>query len=137
MDIRHRVDAYDEQSLFENESSSPSTDAPVSRSHVRLGSLDNIIHLGSYAEKLSKDIRLEDLQNLLTTFFRLNRMFDANLEGSTISGLKVGITYNYWQTAHACTGGPLPRVTGHVRLPRDSGEEDGPPSRHNFLAWIR
>lgn len=91
MNIRHRVDAYDEQCLFGNESSGPSTDAPVSRSHVRLGSLDNIIHLSSYAKKLSKDIHLEDLQSLLTTFFRLNRVFCADLEGGTISGLKVGI----------------------------------------------
>jgi len=91
VNIHHRVDAYDEQCLFENESSGPSADAPVSRSHVRLGSLDNTIHLGSYAKRLSQDIRLQDLKNLLATFFHLNRVFDADSENSTISKLMVGM----------------------------------------------
>ena len=114
MNIRHRVDAHDEQCLFENDHSGPSTDASVSRSHVRLGSLDNPIHLSSYAKKLSKDIHLEDLQNLLVMFFRLNRVSNADLEGGVISRLKVGITYKHKQTAHNCSGGPLPRVTNHI-----------------------
>ena len=136
MTIRHRVDAYDEQCVFEDESSGPDTDASISRSHVRLGSLDNTIHLSSYAKKLSGDICLRDLRDLLTLFFRLNHVFNADWEDSAISELKVGLTRMYWQSVHARPGGPLPRITGHVRLPRDSDKEDGPPSRHGFLARI-
>ena len=134
--IRHRVDTYDEQCLFENESSGPSTNAVISRSHVRLGSLDNMIHLSSYAKKLSRDIGLRDLRNLLAMFFRLNRVFNSDLEDGTISELKVGTTFICWQNVHTRSGNPLPRTTGHIRLPGNSGEEDGPPPRHDFLAWI-
>jgi len=87
MNIRYRVDAYDEQCLFDNESPGPDTDEPTICSHIKLGSLDEIIHLGSYAKKLSKDICLQDLQKLLTTFLRLNHVFDA--EDNVISDFKV------------------------------------------------
>lgn len=87
MNIRYRVDAYDERQLFGSESSGPSTDASIRRSHVRLGSLDNMIHLGSYAKKLREDLRLQDLQGLLTTFLRLSRVFSA--EDGAVSELKV------------------------------------------------
>ena len=53
MNIRYRVDAYDEQHLFKNKRSGPGADASISHSHVRLGLLDNIVHLGSYAKKLT------------------------------------------------------------------------------------
>ena len=135
MNIRYRVDAYDEQQLFEDESSGPSAEASVSRSHVRLGSLDNVIHLGSYAKKLSKDIRLQGLRKLLTTFLRLSRVFSA--EDSAIPELKVCVMCVFRQSTHVHAGGPLSCVTGHIRLSRDSDEEDGPPSCHNLLAWIR
>ena len=77
MNIRYQVDAYDDQCLFNDEDSGPNTNEPTIRSHIRLGSLDKIIHLGSYTKKLRKDIDLEDLQKLLTTFFRLNRLSDT------------------------------------------------------------
>jgi len=134
MNIRARVDAYDEQCLFENKRSGLGADVSISHSHVRLGSLDNIVHLGSYAKKLGKDIRLQDLQGLLTTFLRLNRVFSAG--DSMVPGLEVGLSYIRQQSAHAHIGGPLSCVTGHIRLPRDSNEEDGPTSCNDFLAWI-
>ena len=60
-------------------------------SHVRLGSLDKIIRLGSYAKKLGVDIHLQDLQNLLTKFLRLNRM--PATEDTDVSGFEVCSIY--------------------------------------------
>ena len=112
MDIRSRVDAYDEQRVFEDKKPGHGANAPVSRSHVRLGLLDNIVHLGSYAKKLGKDIHLQDLQKLLTAFLRLNRVFKA--KDNATSELEVGVTYICRQSAHACIGGPLSCITGHI-----------------------
>lgn len=88
MNIRYRVNAYDEQRLF-NEHLDLDTNAVARSSHVQLGSLDNIIHLSSYAVKLSKDIHLQDLQNLLTKFLRLNRVLGIGDSG--VSSLRVHV----------------------------------------------
>ena len=69
--IRYRVEAHDKQSSFNSADSGLDADVSV-RSHVQPGSLDNIIHLKSYAKKLNADINLQDLQQLLTMFLRLN-----------------------------------------------------------------
>ena len=90
MNIRYRVDAYDEQHLFNDESFGLDANGSIIRSHVQLGSLNNIIHLSSYAKKLNKDIHLRDLRKLLTTFLRLNRIFDA--KDNVISDFKVCMT---------------------------------------------
>ncbi|KAF9784788.1 hypothetical protein BJ322DRAFT_1109498 [Thelephora terrestris] len=86
MDIRYRVNAYDEQCLF-YKNVEPDINTVTHRSHVQLGSLDNIIHLSSYATKLRKDIHLQDLQKLLTEFLHLNRAL--NVKNSEIPGLQV------------------------------------------------
>ena len=93
MSIRYRVDAYDEQCLFDDTDSSLSADVTITRSHIRLGSLDKIIHLSSYAKKLSTDIHLQNLQALLTAFFRLNHVIDT--EESAISSFEVRTTYTH------------------------------------------
>ena len=93
MNIRYRVDAYDDECSFDDVGPGPNTDASVTRSNVRLGSLDKIIHLSSYAKKLSIDIHLQDLQSLLATFLRLNRVPEA--EGSAISSFEVRISYAF------------------------------------------
>jgi len=122
MNIRYRVDAYDEQCLFDDESSGLNADESVVRSHVQLGSLEKIIHLGSYAKKLGNDICLQDLQKLLTTFLHLNHVFDV--EDNAISDFKVCDLRICWWSAHACIGGPLSCIAGHIRLPGDSNKED-------------
>ena len=76
MNIRHRVDVYDEQQLFST-GSSLDANTPVTRSHIRLGSLDGIIHLCSYAKKLCEDLDLQNLQNRLSTFLHINHVFNA------------------------------------------------------------
>ena len=88
MNIRYRLDAYDEYCMFNDGlPSDPRADESITRSHVRLGSLDNIIHFVSYAKMLSKDIGLRDLRALLTTFLRLNHM--PNPTDNAISGSEV------------------------------------------------
>ena len=135
MKIRYQVDAHDEQHLFKNESPDLNADLSVIHSHVRLGSLDKIMHLGSYAKKLGKDIHLQDLQELLAAFLRLNRVLDAKHD--QISRFKVCMTSVCWQSIHVyVAGGPLSCIKGHVRLSGDCDEESGPPSHHGFLAWI-
>lgn len=85
MNIRYRVNAYDEQSLF-NENPGPDTNTVAHCSHVRLGSLNKIIHLSSFAKKLSKDIELQDLRTLLAKFLRLNHIL--SVDNNEISGLQ-------------------------------------------------
>ena len=88
MSIRYRVDAYDEQCSFDDDTNlGLNADAPVTRSHVRLGSLDKTIHLGSYAKKLGIDIHLQGLLALLVAFLRLNHVI--NIEENVLSGFKV------------------------------------------------
>lgn len=112
MDVRYRVNAYDEQSLF-NENSRPDTDMVAHRSHVRLGSLNNIIHLSLYAQKLNKDIKLQDLQTLLKKFLHLNRIL--SVDNREVSGLQVhGYLHVHWLSAHTRTGGSLSRFAGDV-----------------------
>lgn len=89
MNIRYRVDAHDEQCLFENGGPHLSTDPSAIHSHTRLGSLDGIMHVSSYAKKIRKDIHLQDLQKLLATFLRLGVVFDA--KDNAISGFKVSV----------------------------------------------
>ena len=93
VNIRYRVDAYDDECLFDDVGSGPDADASVTRSNVRLGSLDKIIHLGSYAKKLSIDICLQDFQSLLAAFLRLNHVPEA--EASAISSFEVRISYAF------------------------------------------
>ena len=112
MNIRYRVDAYDEQRLFKNERSGPGADASVSHSHVWLGWLDNIVRLGLYAKKLSKDICLQDLQRLLTTFLHHNHVF--NTRDVATAELKAGVMCTCQKSAHVHIGGSLSRVAGHV-----------------------
>ena len=113
MNIRYRVDAYDEQCLFDDDANlSLNANTPVTHSHVRLGSLDNTIHLSSYAKKLSIDIRLQGLQALLVTFLHLNHVID--IEENVISGFKVCDLHLYRQNTHAHAGGPLSCATGHI-----------------------
>ena len=84
MNIRYQVDAYDEKCLFNDKASSDAdSGGPIARSHVCLGSLENIIHLGSYTKKLGKVINLQTL----TTFLRLNRVISVGEH--TISSFKV------------------------------------------------
>jgi len=90
MNVRYRVDAYDELCSFGDASSDVDANAIIIRSHIRLGSLDKIIHLSSYAKKLSVDVRLPDLQTLLVKFLRLNRVLDT--ESDDISSFKVRVT---------------------------------------------
>ncbi|KAF9789540.1 hypothetical protein BJ322DRAFT_1177836 [Thelephora terrestris] len=102
MNIRYRVNAFDEQCLF-NGNLDEDTDAIAHRSHVQLGSLDSVIHLSSYAKKLGKDICLQDFQKILTTFLYLNRIL--NDKASEISGSRVvpchvlRVTYDCQETA--------------------------------------
>ena len=113
MSIRYRVDAYDEQCSFDDDANlALDANAPVTCSHVRLGSLDKTIHLGSYAKKLSIDIHLQGLLALLVTFLRLNRVIDT--EENVLSSFKVCDLCFCWQNTHACIGGPLSRATGHI-----------------------
>lgn len=135
MNIRYRVNAYDEQRLF-NGNLDLDTDTVAHGSHVRLGSLDNIIHLSSYAIKLRKDIHLQDLQNLLTKFLRLNRVLGVGDSG--VSGLRVCVLpARLLLRAHTRTGGSLSCIAGYVRLPGDGNKENRPPPCHNLLAQIR
>ena len=108
--IRYRVDAYDEQCSFD-QGSDVNTDTSV-LSHVRLGSLDNIMHLSSYAKKLNKDISLCDLPNLLTKFLLLSNVL--NRKEIDISYFKVCLTCFCWQSAHIPVGGSLSRIAGHI-----------------------
>jgi len=88
MSIRYCLDAYDEYSMFGDiPNFDPHTDESLAHPHVRLGSLDKTIHFSSYAKKLSKDIGLHDLQEVLTTFLRLNRIINAT--NDTISNFEV------------------------------------------------
>ena len=88
MSIRYRVDAHDEQHLFnETANSGFDADPSVTHSHVRLGSLDKTIHLSSYAKKLNIDICLEGLEGCLVTFLHLNHAID--IEESAMSSFKV------------------------------------------------
>lgn len=119
--IRYRVDAYDEQCLFDEARASPNTNESIVRSHIRLGSLDKAIHLGSYSKKLVSDIHLQDLQALLTTFLRLNHVF--NTKDDAISYFQVCATCVCWESALTCVGGPLPCVAGYVQLSGDGNEE--------------
>ena len=77
MNTRYYLDVYDEYCLFNDGlSSGLNANEPFTHSHVWLGSLSKIMHFGLYAKKLSVDIGLHDLQALLTTFLRLNHVFD-------------------------------------------------------------
>jgi len=96
VNVRSRLDAFDEYCAFNNGlSHGPSVDEPVARSHVRLGSLDKIIHFGSLAEILSKHIGLRDLRATLATFLRLNRV--PNATENVISTAEVRTVHLYNQ----------------------------------------
>jgi hypothetical protein len=82
MSIRYQVDAQDEQCLFGDKSSALDTDANIIHSHVRLGSLDGVIHLSSYAKKLEKDIHLQGLQDILIKFLHLNCVLNMECDAS-------------------------------------------------------
>ena len=87
MDVRSRVDAYDEQHLFGKTDPYLNADTAVVHSHVRLGSLDKVMHLRTLAETLSADIHLENLQQLLATFLHLNNVL--NTESKDLSRFQV------------------------------------------------
>ena len=85
MGIRYQVDAYDEEHLFNNKAShNPDTGTPTTCSHVQLGSLKKVIHLGSYAKMLGEAI---NLQALLIPFLRLSHVIGVGVH--TASGFKV------------------------------------------------
>ena len=118
MSVRYQVDVYDEQHSLNDTSTTLDANtlasAAPSPSHVRLGSLNNILHLGSYAKKLSIDIHLDNFQELLSRFFFLNRVFGARDEMMAPDS-KVCIAHAYVSRAlilHA--GGSLSSPTGHV-----------------------
>jgi len=139
INIRSRLDAFDEYCAFiKGLSPHLHPDESVTHSHVRLGSLGKIIHFGSFAEMLGKDIGLHDLRTLLTTFLRLNRV--SNATDDVISNAEVWIIHlcdrRFTLLSILSTGGPLSCITGYIRLSGDSGEEDRSTPCHNFLARI-
>lgn len=77
MNIHYCLDTYDEHRLFGDGQIPDDADEPFVCSHVQLGSLGKVMHLSSYVQKLSKDIGLENLQVLLTTFLHLNHVPNA------------------------------------------------------------
>ena len=96
MNVRSHLDAFDEYCAFNNGLiHGPGVDEPVTRSHVRLGSLDKIIHFSSLAEILSKHIGLHDLRATLATFLRLNCI--PNATDNVISSAEVRTVHLYDQ----------------------------------------
>jgi len=128
VNIRSRLDAFDDYCAFTNGlSPDPYPDEAVTRSHVRLGSLGKIIHFGSFAEILGKDIGLRDLRELLATFLRLNHV--PNATDDMILNAEVWmVDLCDWKSTLLSVlyiGGPLSCITGHIQLSGDSGEEGG------------
>lgn len=117
VNVRSRLDAFDEYCAFNDGlSHNPCTNEPVTRSHVRLGSLGKIIHFGSFAEILNTDIGLHDLQATLTTFLRLNRV--PNTTDNMISSAEVRMVHLSDRKIRLLSvlyiGGPLSWVTGYI-----------------------